>query len=594
MNNCNPNIDKFLKIYSQSMISTGNTRGYDEETYIETLLDKNLIPRIFNPITKLVVLTGNAGDGKTAFIQKIENLAKARSATFKNVTDNGCLFTLNGIEYETLYDGSQDFNTKDNKDVLNDFFEPLEGSKDPTTSCTKIIAINEGKLRDFILNKRKYEWLGHHVYHYFEEAEYTLPESLVFINLNLRTVIDDHSNTSIVDLLLDKFLDKGVDFKGIWDHCKQENCSYADRCYIKYNIDVFNNPENGSEVRKRLKKILLAVHLKQDKHITMRDIRSVLSYILFNKYNCAQIQKDLDDGNPILGRFYYNNIFTAVERDRILQLTSKLDVASVANPKLDNFLFFTSPSSTEFSDLLNHSPASPRSDISHLQQYFNDRPQGTQDDDVKRKENAEIFHISIRRKLLFEGNDEKMKSKLMAGWMDLLPYRSRNFILFENYLRTGDDPNNELRNSITLAISKSERIYSDIIGSENLCIRSVNSVNSNTKAFYGFNAASFKVQVPLVGQQADYIEYYPTNLLFKYMEGSAELTISLDLFEILMRIKEGYMPTSSEIKTFFLNLEMFKRRVITKSSESVFLTEDDTNLFKLERSAGNKLVMTRA
>jgi len=72
------------------------------------------------------------------------------------------------------------------------------------------------------------------------------------------------------------------------------------------------------------------------------------------------------------------------------------------------------------------------------------------------------------------------------------------------------------------------------------------------------------------------------------------LTISLDLFEILMRIKEGYMPTSSEIKTFFLNLEMFKRRVTTKNSDSVFLTEDDTNLFKLERTAENKLVMTRA
>jgi hypothetical protein len=594
MNNHNPNIDKFLKIYSQSLISTGNTRGYDEETYTETLLDKNLIPKIFDPATRLVVLTGNAGDGKTAFIQKVENLARARSAVFDKVTDNGCLFSLNGIEFETLYDGSQDFNMKDNRDVLSEFFEPLEGSKEPTTSYTKIIAINEGKLRDFILDKRKYEWLGHHVYHYFEEAEYKLPESLVFINLNLRTVIDDHSNKSIVDLLLDIFLDKGVDSKGIWAHCSQENCAYSDRCYINYNIKTFNNPENGPEVRKRLKKILLAVHLKQDKHITMRDIRSVLSYILFNKYNCAQIQKDLDDGNLILDRFYYNNIFSSVEKDRILQLLSKLDVASVSNPKLDNFLFFTSPNSTELSDLLNHSPASPRTDITHLQKYYDDRPQGTQDDDANRRENAGIFHVSIRRKLLFEGNDEKMKSKLMAGWMDLLPYRAKNFLLFENFLKTGNDPNNELRNSLTLAISKSERIYSDFVGSEYLCIRSVNSSNSNTKAFYGFNAATFKVQVPLVGQQANYIEYYPTNMLFKYIEGSAELTISLDLFEILMRIKEGYMPTSSEIKTFFLNLEMFKRRVITKNSESVFLTEDDTNLFKLERKAGNKLVMTRA
>ncbi len=72
MNNENPFVTEFLKIYSQSIISTGNTRGYDKETYIETMLDKNLIPKIFNPATKLVVLTGNAGDGKTSFSSKLK------------------------------------------------------------------------------------------------------------------------------------------------------------------------------------------------------------------------------------------------------------------------------------------------------------------------------------------------------------------------------------------------------------------------------------------------------------------------------------------------------------------------------------------
>jgi hypothetical protein len=594
MNNHNPFVDNFLKIYSQSIISTGNTRGYDEETYIETRLDKNLIPKIFNPSTKLVVLTGNAGDGKTAFIQKIESLAGDKGAKFESKTDNGCTLTLNGIAFETLYDGSQDFAGKNNEEVLTEFFKLLEGDKEPKSAFTKIIAINEGKLRDFILNNKKYKWLGKQVYNYLTNEEYNLPESLVFINLNLRSVVDDHDSNSIVDLLLDNFLDKGEPKRSIWDHCKQENCKYADRCYIKHNIDTLNDEVKGPEVRNRIKKILLAVHLKQAKHITMRDIRSVLSFILFNKYNCSQLQKHIDDGNEIVDRFYYNNIFDLTEKDRILNLLAKLDVAAVCNPKLDNFLYFTDPSSSEFNDLLNHSPKSPRTDISHLQKFYNDRPQGTQDNDGERKKNANIYHDSIRRKLLFEGNDDKMQSKLMAGWRDLLPYSSKNFKLYENFLQTGTDPNNELRNSIILAISKSERIYNDVVGSENLCIRSTNSSKSNTKAFYGFSAADFKVEVHHIGQQENYIEYKPYSVVFKHIDGSAQLEISLDLFEILMRIKEGYVPTSTEIKTFFLNLEMFKRRVVTKHSESVFLTEDDTNLFKIERSAGNKLVMTKA
>ena len=64
----NPHVDAFLTIYSQSERSTGGTRGYDPETYVETKLDHNLIPRILDAKTKLVILTGNAGDGKTAFI----------------------------------------------------------------------------------------------------------------------------------------------------------------------------------------------------------------------------------------------------------------------------------------------------------------------------------------------------------------------------------------------------------------------------------------------------------------------------------------------------------------------------------------------
>jgi len=60
-----------------------------------------------------------------------------------------------------------------------------------------------------------------------------------------------------------------------------------------------------------------------------------------------------------------------------------------------------------------------------------------------------------------------------------------------------------------------------------------------------------------------------------------------------MRIKEGYVPTSAEIQTFFLNLEMFKRRILAMRSMKVILTEDDSNLFSFEKSATGKLVLTK-
>jgi hypothetical protein len=71
------------------------------------------------------------------------------------------------------------------------------------------------------------------------------------------------------------------------------------------------------------------------------------------------------------------------------------------------------------------------------------------------------------------------------------------------------------------------------------------------------------------------------------------LEIPLDLFEVLCRIHEGYVPTASEIQTFFLNLDMFKRRLTCRPSESIILTDDDSNLFEVKRTPDAKLVMTK-
>ena len=294
MQNHNPNLDDFLKIYSQSLLSTGLTRGLDEKTYIPTRLDTALKQDVLQGKKKLVVLTGNAGDGKTAFIQLIEGEAKLDGAKFSLETDNGSKFEYSGFDFETLYDGSQDYDGKKNDELLKTFFRPFEGTTEPNGNFVKIIAINEGKLRDFILKKREYVWLGKMVHHYLEFNNYKLPEILAFINLNNRSIVEIDDEGSILDKLLDIILDKN-NLKGFWHPCEPGNCEYAEKCYVKRNIDTFNDNDLGPVVRKRFKEIILALYLKKEKHITMRDIRSLISFVLFNKYTCKQLQKDIDN-----------------------------------------------------------------------------------------------------------------------------------------------------------------------------------------------------------------------------------------------------------------------------------------------------------
>lgn len=436
------------------------------------------------------------------------------------------------------------------------------------------------------MNKPQYRWLGKQVHHYLNYAGFKPHDSLVFVNLNLRSVVDSSlDDKSILDLLLDKFLQPHF-----WEPCAT-TCEDAGTCPLRYNVSNLSNPIRGPEIRRRLKTLLLAIHFRKTRHITMRDLRSILSLILFGKSSCRQIQEHLLAGSQMILGFYYNAAFNGEEEDRIARLLSDLDVARVCNPKLDNFIHFHAPDSPEVTDLFILGEVGFRADMPHLKELYQNRPEGTQDDDPVRRENARLFHAAMRRKLFFEGDEAKMKAAGLPTWKDLLPYRQ--FDRFLEVIQAKVDAGSALRGQMTLAISKSERIYNETVGREHLCLRSTAAKRTQTKSFYGFPASDFEVVVKDVGAQAEFLEHLPNSVYYRHVDKNAELEVPLDLFEILCRIHDGYVPTASEIRTFFLNLEMFKRRVTTKRSDCIFLTEDDTNLFEIKSDPTARLVMSK-
>ena len=96
-----------------------------------------------------MIITGNACDGKTAFIQQIEAAALQRGALPVSQSLNGSQLRYAGHDILTLYDGSQDESDRSSDDVLIGFFEPLVAGE--ADSIARIAAINEGRLRDFLL-----------------------------------------------------------------------------------------------------------------------------------------------------------------------------------------------------------------------------------------------------------------------------------------------------------------------------------------------------------------------------------------------------------------------------------------------------------
>jgi len=283
--NYNPYVTRLRTLYSQSRVSNSGTRGLDDIarlTYVKTRLDDHLVPAIVAGEFRLVIVTGNAGDGKTAFLQQVEDHVRRLGTSITPLsTKNGTTWAANGLTFRTNYDGSQDEGDTTNQAVLEEFFEPFAGSPigGMEGSDVRLVAINEGRLLDFLLHGDsavKLSGLRAAVPNALTGEEAGHPRLLV-VNLNLRAVTAG-GRQSLVEKQLGAMLQDDV-----WSPCG--GCALRDRCPIKHNADSLRDRVSGPPVRDRVRRLYEIVHLRRMQHITMRDLRSSLSWLLLRDHD---------------------------------------------------------------------------------------------------------------------------------------------------------------------------------------------------------------------------------------------------------------------------------------------------------------------
>jgi len=601
------------RFYSQSEAGNGLTRGLDTDiskrTYVPTKLDKELAQAILLKQYRLVILTGNAGDGKTAFIQKIEEAAANRGAEFQLRDSLGTTCTFDGWTLKTLYDGSVDSGSIDNRQMLTQFFADLSGETPPTVASSFLVAMNEGKLRDFLSHTSDFPWLSQTLLNHIQK-DLPLPKDIAIVNLNLRSVVD--ASLSDTHCLFDQILKRYV-AEEFWSTC--QTCSCRHRCPVKFNVDTFRVVDEKGLGDKdleavksrnqatekaiiRLKAVFQVLHFRKRIHMTVRDLRSVLAFVLFGKSTCGQIEKEVQTGEvDFTNRYYYNAIFSCKEKDRILTLLREFDVGLACAPHTDSTLSFMRPKTPDFRRLFydfedHRHPDVGRSrvDEDDLQHLYDMRPHSPEERNKEVLEKSRRYVVSMRRKLFFEGNRSGPDGKEKDVLTELLPYDNLNEFL--QFVDKGEDIGDKLKNCIVLAISRSESIYDEQRGQENVCIRTRHDPNTKVKAFFTYPASDFEICLPQPGLQAKFIEYLPTAILLKHKSRNITLEISLDLYETLMRIKDGYVPTAGEIRAFFLNLLMFKKQLMATPSDKLILTETDYQHFVLSKTPDNAVSLS--
>lgn len=599
LQNYNPYVTRLLKLYSQARRDNSGTRGLDEIarlTYVHTRLDRVLQPSILDGGYRLVIITGNAGDGKTAFIQNLEKAVEAQGSRVEHPTPNSSRFRYRGLEFITNYDGSQDEGAeRANDQVLSEFFAAFDDANfnrvDKDTPV-HLIAINEGRLVDFFSSlwgagqgvpaaAQRFHKLGGCIQAYFERSNGAsgLPEWLLIVDLNQRSVIapdPQEDNTSIFDRQLQALLKPEL-----WQPC--QGCAIQSRCFIKYNVDTLTDPISGAAVRERLRALFKIVHLRRQLHITMRDLRSALSWMLLRDHTCQDVASLLaSNASPAerLHRLYFNAFGqegapNAIQgEDRLVRLLRQIDPAAVANPAVDRALHFRGLGGLSMLAFDSRSPLAG--------EWLEEWSQQSRSPAVQLQK-----HAFLRRLAFFERRD--------GGWRSMLPYR--HWERFENIVQQQSEALDGLKSEIGRGFSFVEGARHEHLQTY-VCIRAGQTVKARLRSFRLFPLSDFEIELPQF-QESRYLEHTIDHFSFIHnpqdaslvIEGAqkAALTVSLDLLELLEEINNGYVPSPDDISGIFINLLTFKNALAHLPYNRVLLTRDDRRYYELTQTTDSRL-----
>ena len=575
--NFNPFVSHLLTMYSQSPRSNAGTRGLDavgRETYVRTLLDETLRSALLAGEFRLVAVTGNAGDGKTAFIQQIENAIEAESALARR--PNGSIFSRAGRRFITNHDGSQDEDDVTNDEVLRAFFAPFEGddSHGWPQDETRIIAINEGRLVDFLTEHgSRYGRLRTIVLAGLAGAA---PEDgVAAVNLNLRSVVASPPGSIGPDSIFDRLLRRFMAEK-YWEACTA--CDLRDRCYVHHNARTLMDPIAGPKVAERLRSLYTITHLRGRLHITMRDLRSALAFTLAGTRDCDQIHvlyttPTADSRQAILNGFYFNAWQGGGSTDRLLALLGQIDVGEATNPDLDRALDYLPPGDREsarftFAERGNY-------DTQLLDRRHQELPQDalTEATAVRMAEHRDYVAM-LRRRQFFERRDEH--------WKEMLPYRK-----YDQFWRLVSGRRSaELQlDTLLLAINRGEGLTDPRRLGDVLALRVRVVEHGTVRSYRLFPGERFKLD--LAAHSGDrFVEHVPSALRLVYTPPGghpAELVIDLDMYEMLMRLNDGYRPSLEEQQGHYLTLAVFKNVLSSAPYQEVLLTRTGHDFYRIDR-----------
>ncbi len=175
----------------------------------------------------------------------------------------------------------------------------------------------------------------------------------------------------------------------------------------------------------------------------------------------------------------------------------------------------------------------------------------------------------------------------------MLPYRY--FEDFHTLIKQEVDATSKVQ-LLLQAINRGEGLLDPARLGTSLALRVRRVEKGTIQSYRLFDGNAFSLSQRATGESTRFIEYLSQAIYINYRPATeqghtAELRINLDIYEMLMRLNDGYRPSPEELQGFYLSLMIFKNVLSSAPYQEVMLTETGHDFFKISRSIDGKLTL---
>lgn len=594
----NPTVADLRALFRNSVSGNADNRGLDSdfarETYVPTRLDTAILPAVLRDRPRAVFLSGNPGDGKTAFLEQIRTALRDAGGSEVTGDASGWEWTLGGHTFRAVYDASESHDGLSADEQVTARFRGLEGPDEPAAALTVLVAINDGRFVSLTESAAdRFGWLTAAALAARRQPGALPSGGVWYLDLKRRGAVGlaiDPDEPSLLRNVLGVLVDEHR-----WRACA--GCTAIDVCPIRRNALALRTGEGSPPPADRLEYLMRIAHLRGVRHLTIRDIRSGLAYLITGGRGCEDVHAALrgQEGAGYPADYWRTMFTTGDETDVMLGQFQPLDPARSPQPFLERYLYFhrdgdgLAARMALFADEVDVPLASLGGSASAIEE-----PNGTSDvpTTVAETEEAIRWVAAVKQRLFFHGRIQTDSRVMFEGrevpvvpWVSLLPYREYAGA-FVNALRYPEEEH-DLLPRILRGISRSDGVK--VLTDGELALRVAESEENRLTIVKRFPVGQFRLR-PEATDGPQPLETIPTALLLTYEPAPGRvigrLRVTLDLFETLGRLADGQEPDAPELGSQLEHLVAFKSVVSRQQSRDFTLIEDHRRQHLLTQEDG--------